>query len=286
MNGQPPSKEQLDAIAWLRACVVAETGPGFMSADRRKAELILEVLDARADHESLAALDADGTCGLCQQKRDEDDGDCGHTGCPYSVKSGMSADQSSRVFNAPVARGSMPNSLAESTDPGERLASMPEGRSLVETAAIYSGAAHEPKVKPVTDLTQYRCQPEKKTYCSHMDLAHDLLAEWVKAWDAGSNETLYARTQALLLGAEHVTLEHGRHENLETVGAAQPPGADALPLLQALRVVQQHLGQLAPVNFKTRESEKLAEIAYVAAENALIAAGDKPASRPTKGEGQ
>jgi hypothetical protein len=57
--------------------------------------------------------------------------------------------------------------------------------------------------------------------------------------------------------------------------AVSPP---SVPLfaLDALRVVVQHLGILAPVDFKADSKCKLAEIAYYAAENALIEAGDLP----------
>lgn len=67
----------------------------------------------------------------------------------------------------------------------------------------FLGVAVEPSasVAPMFALEQYRCQPEKQTYCLHMDTAHMLLAAWLKAWDAGSdNENLYARTRDLLAG--------------------------------------------------------------------------------------
>lgn len=62
----------------------------------------------------------------------------------------------------------------------------------------------------VTDLDQYRCQPEKQVYCPHMDQAHTLLAEWLKAWDAGSDNavSLYERTRALLKGKTAGVSQH------------------------------------------------------------------------------
>jgi hypothetical protein len=52
------------------------------------------------------------------------------------------------------------------------------------------------------DPDQYRCMPEKQVYCPHMDAAHGLLAEWLIAWDQGTdNADTYRRTSELLSAA-------------------------------------------------------------------------------------
>jgi hypothetical protein len=87
-------------------------------------------------------------------------------------------------------------------------------------------AENEPPAVPaVTDLEQYRCQPDKQTYCPHMDLAHALLAEWLKAWDAGSDKSLslYERTRVLLKGR-----------------ASQPPPVDDVEQRARARFIENH----------------------------------------------
>lgn len=36
---------QKEAVAWLRACVIAKSGPAFMWSDKRKCQLILAHID-------------------------------------------------------------------------------------------------------------------------------------------------------------------------------------------------------------------------------------------------
>lgn len=89
----------------------------------------------------------------------------------------------------------------EAADEIERLQ-----RELVKfqkaNAELALSHTHEPPDVPaVTALDQYRCQPEKQVYCPHMDRAHLLLAEWLKAWDDGIDvSNTYRRTQELLQG--------------------------------------------------------------------------------------